>query len=82
MPAPGFTKIIHPGNGNVATVPRSSLGYHYAAGWAPLDETPESAPEPVPEPAPVRASAVQAALAGQPADQADDDGSSDNQESE
>lgn len=76
MPAPGFTKIIHPGNGNIAEVPRSSLGYHYAAGWAPLDETTEPAPEPPAEPGPVRASAVQASLAGA----AGDDDSSDNQE--
>jgi hypothetical protein len=75
MPAPGFTKIIHPGNGNVATVPRSSLGYHYAAGWAPLDETPEPTPERIREPAALRASDVQAGIAG-------DDDSSDNQESE
>ena len=77
MPAPDFVKIICPANGNVATVPRSSLGQHYAAGWAPLDETPEPAPEPAAEPAPVRASAVQ------PADQATvTGGGSDNKESE
>jgi hypothetical protein len=48
-----FTKIIHPPTGNIAEVPVSSLGQHYAAGWAPLDETPEPPPEP---PKPVRAS--------------------------
>jgi hypothetical protein len=54
-----FVKIIHPGNGNIATVPRSSLGQHYAAGWAPLDESPEPEPAPEPEPpAPVRAPAA------------------------
>lgn len=63
MPAPGFTMIIHPGTGGVAEVPISSLGQHYAAGWAPLDETPE--PKPNPDPDPVRASAVQAGSAEQ-----------------
>lgn len=74
MPAPGFTKIIHPANGNIAEVPVSSLGQHYAAGWAPLDETPEPG-EPAPTPAPVRASAVQAGSAAQPGDN-DNDGNS------
>jgi hypothetical protein len=80
MPAPRFVKIIHPANGNVATVPVSSLGQHYAAGWAPLDETPEPVHAPPATPAPVRASDVQAALTAQDAGNGED--SSDNQESE
>jgi hypothetical protein len=54
---PGFRKIIHPASGNIAEVPVSSLGQHYAAGWAPLDETAEPPPTP-PDPAPVRAPAA------------------------
>ncbi len=57
MPEPGFRKIIHPPTGNVAEVPVSSLGAHYAAGWAPLDESPEPKPPP-PAPEPVRAPAA------------------------
>lgn len=57
---PGFTKIIHPVNGNIAEVPESSLGQHYAAGWAPLDEEPEP-PAPPPAPKPVKAAAVRSA---------------------
>lgn len=58
MPEPGFVKIIHPASRNIAEVPQSSLRHHWAAGWAPLDESaePETAePEP---PAPVRAPAA------------------------
>lgn len=54
---PGFRKIIHPASGNIAEVPVSSLGQHYAAGWAPLDESQEPPPPP-PDPEPVRASAA------------------------
>jgi hypothetical protein len=57
MTQPGFRKIIHPDNGNVAEVPISSLAQHYAAGWAPLDESTEP-PPPSPDPEPVRASAA------------------------
>lgn len=49
---PGFVKIINPATDQVAEVPQSSLPYHYRAGWALLDETPEP---PVPDPKPVRA---------------------------
>jgi hypothetical protein len=52
MTEPEFTKIIHPTTGNIAEVPVSSLGFHYAAGWAPLDESPEPEPR---APDPVRA---------------------------
>jgi hypothetical protein len=57
MPEPGFARIIHPASGNIAEVPQSSLRQHYAAGWAPLDESPEPETEPAP-PAAVRAPAA------------------------
>jgi hypothetical protein len=50
MPEPGFARIIHPASGNIAEVPQSSLRQHYAAGWAPLDESPEPETEPAPTP--------------------------------
>jgi hypothetical protein len=56
MPEPGYARITHPLSGGVAEVPVSSLGQHYAAGWAPLDESPE--PPPKPGPKPVRAPAA------------------------
>jgi hypothetical protein len=58
MTQPGFRKIIHPLTGGIAEVPVSSLGQHYAAGWAPLDETAEPEPAARPDPRPVRASAA------------------------
>lgn len=45
-----FVRIIHPETQAVAEVPESSLPYHYRAGWALLDESPEPEPEPEPKP--------------------------------
>jgi hypothetical protein len=46
-------RIIHPETGGIATVPDTSLGQHYLAGWVPLaaEDAPEYKPgpgEPVP----------------------------------
>lgn len=43
-------KIIHPGTGNIAEVPESSLAHHYRSGWTLLAEEPPQEPERVPEP--------------------------------
>ena len=56
-------QIIHPETGGIATVPDTSLGQHYLAGWVPLSA--ENAPEhhPVPgEPAPMTQAEVAAGL--------------------
>lgn len=59
-----FVQIIHPSNGSVATVPATSLGHHYAAGWRLLTGSDIPEQEPAAEPEPVtRAQAAKAAKA-------------------
>lgn len=61
LPA-GFVRIIHPETQGVAEVPESSLGQHYRAGWALLDESNMPQPDPEPDPPkPARAKADKAA---------------------